>query len=79
MAKQHYITEAQAQAAENVNVLAEVQPEQSKYTNIQDPYFVLAAKQQLENQFGTAYVNRGGLKVITTFNLNLQNYANKMF
>lgn len=75
MAKQHYITEAQAQAAENVDVLAEVQPEQSKYTNIQDPYFVLAAKQQLDNQFGTAYVNRGGLKVITTLNLTLQNYA----
>jgi penicillin-binding protein 1A len=75
MAAQHYITEAQAQAAENVNVLAEVQPEQAKYTNIQDPYFVLAAKQQLENEFGSSYVNRGGLKVITTLNVNLQNYA----
>ncbi|HEY1645422.1 MAG TPA: transglycosylase domain-containing protein [Candidatus Saccharimonadales bacterium] len=75
MADQGYITHAQVTAAEQVNVLAEVQPEQAKYTNIQDPYFVLAAKQQLENQFGTSYVNRGGLKVITTLNVSMQNDA----
>jgi membrane peptidoglycan carboxypeptidase len=75
MAQQGYITEAQANTASQVNVLAEVQPELNKYNNIQDPYFVLAAKQQLQNQFGSSYVNRGGLKVITTLNLKLQNYA----
>ncbi|MEI9914359.1 MAG: transglycosylase domain-containing protein, partial [Candidatus Saccharibacteria bacterium] len=75
MAQQGYISDAQAQAALAVNVLAQVQPEQGKYTNIQDPYFVLAAKQQLENEFGQSYVTRGGLKVITTLNLKLQNYA----
>lgn len=75
MVQQGYISQAQANAAENVNVLAEVQPLESKYTNIQDPYFVLAAKQQLENQFGQSYANRGGLKVITTLNLQLQKYA----
>jgi membrane peptidoglycan carboxypeptidase len=77
MVVQNYITQAQATAAEGVNVLASVQPEQGKYTNIQDPYFVLAAKQQLQNQFGTTLINRGGLKVITTLNLSLQNYANQ--
>lgn len=75
MVQQGYITNAQAVAAENVNVLAEVQTQTSKYSDIQDPYFVLAAKQQLENEFGTSYVERGGLKVITTLNLKLQNYA----
>lgn len=75
MVTQGYISQTQANTAMGVNVLAEVQTEQGKYTNIQDPYFVLAAKQQLENQFGQSYVNRGGLKVITTLNLNLQNYA----
>ncbi|MHB1864606.1 MAG: transglycosylase domain-containing protein [Candidatus Saccharimonadales bacterium] len=75
MALQGYISQAQANAAKQVNILAEVQPEQSKYTNIQDPYFVFAAKQQLENQFGQSYINRGGLKVITTLNLQLQSDA----
>ena len=77
MAQQGYISQAQAAAAKKVNVLALVKPQQSKYQNIQDPYFVLAAKQQLENQFGAQLVNRGGLKVITTINLGLQQYANE--
>lgn len=75
MVKQGDITQAQANQADGVDVLAQVQPQQGKYTNIQDPYFVLAAKQQLQNQFGTQFVNRGGLKVITTLNMQLQNYA----
>lgn len=76
MATQGYITQAQATAAMKVNVLALVHPQQSKYQDIQDPYFVLAAKQQLQDQFGTTLVNRGGLKVITTLNLALQQDAN---
>lgn len=75
MAQQGYITKAQEVAADNVNVLAEVQPEQGKYNDIQDPYFVLAAKQQLQNQFGSSFVNKGGLKVITTLNTTLQSDA----
>jgi membrane peptidoglycan carboxypeptidase len=75
MAKQGYISSAQATTAEQVNVLAEIHPLQNKYAGIQDPYFVLAAKQQLENQYGAATVNRGGWKVITTLNTGLQNYA----
>jgi len=75
MAKQGYITTAQATAAKQVNVLSEIHPLQNKYAGIQDPYFVLAAKQQLENQYGAATVNRGGWKVITTLNSSLQNYA----
>jgi membrane peptidoglycan carboxypeptidase len=77
MVQQGYITSAQADTAKQVDVLSEVQPLQSKYQDIQDPYFVLAAKQQLENQFGSSFVNRGGLKVITTLNLQLQYYANQ--
>ena len=75
MVQQHYISLAQANAAEQENVLAEVQPLQSKYQNIQAPYFVQVAKLQLERMYGTATVNSGGWKVITTLNLQLQNYA----
>ena len=75
MVQQKYISEAQAQQAQNVNVLAEVHPAESKYGSIQDPYFVLAAKQQLERQFGNSFITKGGIKVITTLNTTLQNYA----
>jgi membrane peptidoglycan carboxypeptidase len=75
MVVQGYITQAQATSAASVNILAQVQPLESKYQAIQDPYFVLVAKQQLENEFGSTFVNRGGLKVITTLNLGLQQDA----
>ncbi|HUD06663.1 MAG TPA: transglycosylase domain-containing protein [Candidatus Saccharimonadales bacterium] len=78
MAKQGYITTAQANAAKQVNVLAEVQPLENKYTGIIDPYFVLSAKQQLEKEYGAATVDRGGWKVITTLNVPLQNIANSL-
>jgi len=75
MVIQGYVTNAQAQAAEAVNVLSQVQPLQSKYQNIQAPYFVLAAKQELDQTYGATTVNRGGWKVITTLNMGLQQNA----
>jgi penicillin-binding protein 1A len=78
MAKQGYITEAQANQAKSVDVISEIQPQQNKYTGIQDPYFVLAAKKQLDTQYGVTTVNRGGWKVITTLNVPLQNLANTL-
>lgn len=75
MVTQGYITQAQADAAKQVNVLAQVHQQQSKYQDIQAPYFVLAAKQQLEQTYGTTTVERGGWKVITTLNLGLQQDA----
>jgi penicillin-binding protein 1A len=77
MAQQHYITQSQANAAKKVNVLALVHPLESKYQNIIAPYFVLEAKQQLEQTYGATTVNRGGWKVITTLNLPLQQDAEK--
>lgn len=77
MATQGYITQAQANAAAQVNVLASVQPLEGKYQNIQAPYFVLAAKQQLDNTYGATTVDRGGWKVTTTLNLGLQADAEK--
>ena len=78
MAQQHYITEAQAKAAEGVNVLAEVQPIQSEYSNIKYPYFDLAAKQQLINTYGQKLVDSGSWKVITTLSVPLQNLADNL-
>jgi len=78
MAIQGYITKAQADAAEKVDVLALVQPLEGKYDNIQAPYFVLAAKQQLDDTYGATTVARGGWNVTTTLDMNDQTEAQNL-
>lgn len=78
MVTQHYITQDQADAAKKVNVLAMVHQQEPKYKGIKAPYFVLAAKQELEQTYGAATVQRGGWKVITTLDMNLQNKAEQL-
>ncbi|HSW75308.1 MAG TPA: transglycosylase domain-containing protein [Candidatus Saccharimonadales bacterium] len=75
MVKQGYIKQSQADEAKKVDILAQVHPFQQYYAGIKAPYFVLTAKQQLENKYGAATVQRGGWKVTTTLDLNLQNSA----
>ena len=77
MVKQGMVTEQQANEAKAVDVLAQVQPLKSKYNGIRAPYFVLAAKRELEKRYTSQTVQRGGWKVTTTLNLDLQNLAEK--
>lgn len=75
MVAQHYISKDQADQAKAVDVAAEVKPLLPKYNGIKAPWFVLAAKEQLESKYGTETVKRGGWQVTTTVDLNLQNIA----
>jgi penicillin-binding protein 1A len=75
MVEQGYATKAQAEEAKAVDVLAQVKPLSSKYNNMKAPYFVLAAKQELEEKYGAETVARGGWKVITTLDMDLQKSA----
>ena len=75
MAKQHMISQSQADAAKQVNILTEVHPASTKYTGMKAPYFVLAAKQELEEKFGDKTVQRGGWQVTTTLDMRLQTLA----
>ncbi len=77
MVKQGMISQDEADAAKKVDVLAQVHKFEKKYQNIKAPYFVLAAKQELEQKFGSETVQRGGWRVTTTLNLSLQNLADK--
>jgi membrane peptidoglycan carboxypeptidase len=77
MVNQGMITKDQAAQAKTVDVLAQVQPLKSKYNGIRAPYFVLAAKHQLEKKYGNQTVQRGGWKVTTSLNLDLQTLAEK--
>lgn len=69
MVEDRYITQKQADDAyaEPLNYKPE--------TGIQAPHFVMYVKEQLVNQYGEALVERGGLKVTTTLDLDLQTYA----
>lgn len=78
MATQGYITKQQAANAKKVNVLAQVHQQAPKYQGIKAPYFVLAAKQELEQTYGAATVQRGGWKVVTTLDMNLQSKADQL-
>lgn len=79
MAEQKYITQAQADEAKKVDILAQVQPLTSHYSNIKAPYFVLAARDELRKEFPAAIVNRGGWKVITTLDMKVQDVAQKAY
>jgi membrane peptidoglycan carboxypeptidase len=79
MQAQGYITKAQATAAAQVNVLAQVQQMPADhYTGIQDPYFIEAAKEQLSKMFPASVIKSGGWKVDTTMSVPLQDLANNV-
>lgn len=69
MAEDGYITREQEQEAASTPI--EYKPE----TGIQAPHFVMYVKEQLVEKYGEALVERGGLKVTTSLDLDLQNYV----
>lgn len=73
MVLQGMITKDQANKAKEIDVVATVKPRQAKYDGIKAPWFVLTAKEQLEDRF--AGVEKSGWKITTTLDLNLQKIA----
>ncbi len=49
-----------------------------KIGNIKAPHFVMYIKQYLEEKYGTEYLQQKGLKVYTTLDWDLQEYAEKV-
>ncbi len=78
MVKQGYIKKAQADEAKKVDILAQIHQQANKYQNIKAPYFVQAAQTQLKQVFGATTVQRGGWKVITTLDMNMQNKSEEL-
>jgi 1A family penicillin-binding protein len=69
MTEDHYITKEQAEEAAAQELVFK------KEEGIQAPHFVMYVKEQLVNTYGEALVEKGGLKVITTLDADLQEYA----
>ncbi len=74
MTNQGRITKKQADEAKKSDTLARVQTQKSKYAGIKAPYFVTAAKKEVEQRCSTT-VKCGGWKVITTMDSALQKKA----
>ncbi len=72
MVEQGYITQQQANEAKQVNLLEQLRP---PYENITAPHFVLWVRDQLAEKYGEKVVEQGGLKVITTLNIDKQRAA----
>jgi len=70
MAEAGFINDDEAQAAAE---------EKLKFTTLKNPilapHFVMYVKEQLVNQFGQKLVEEGGLKVTTTLDLDVQDFA----
>lgn len=75
MVQQKMVSRQDADAAKKIDLLATIQPLKQKYSGIQAPYFVLSAKQELEAKYGSETVKRGGWRVTTTVNMDLQKLA----
>ncbi|MEP7359119.1 MAG: transglycosylase domain-containing protein, partial [Anaerolineales bacterium] len=72
MLREGFITPAQSIAAQVETVV--IQPPTRRF-DIQAPHFSILVRQQLTKMFGEDLVNRGGLHVVTTLDLDLQHQA----
>ncbi len=73
MYEQKYITKQQYDTA-----LAKPVKVKAPETSIKAPHFVFYVKSQLEKQYGIKTVEEGGLKVITTLDLGIQEEAERI-
>ncbi|HEU5121671.1 MAG TPA: transglycosylase domain-containing protein, partial [Candidatus Saccharimonadales bacterium] len=73
MVEMGYITKAQADEAKKYPVLDDLKLAVDQYQDIKAPHFVMMVKRQLTEELGAATVGRGGLTVITSLDLRIQN------
>jgi penicillin-binding protein 1C len=75
MVRNGYITQAEADKASGQALV--IKPVQERF-DILAPHFSIYVRKQLEDMFGTDLVYRGGLKVYTTLDLDLNNEAERI-
>ena len=74
MLRDGYITAEEAVAAKQEKLQIKTGGVAERF-NVQAPHYSVYVRKWLEDKFGAELVNRGGLKVYTTLDLDLQNYA----
>lgn len=74
MAEQKFISSDQATEAKKDDVLAQLVPYRP-YANVTAPHFVQYVRELLEDKYGVKQTNEGGLKVITSIDVDKQKLA----
>jgi penicillin-binding protein 1A len=74
MYKQKKITSAEYEAA----IKAPINPEQTALKSFSSEYFIESIRQYLEKKYGTEALFEGNLKIFTTLDYNLSNYADSV-
>ncbi|MCK4892140.1 MAG: PBP1A family penicillin-binding protein, partial [Candidatus Pacebacteria bacterium] len=69
MKNEGYISEEEAKQAEEVEILKKIKPFRE---DIKAPHFVMYVRQQLADEFGEEKIEKGGLKVYTTLDYDMQ-------
>ncbi len=69
MKNEGYISEEEAKQAKEVEILKKIK---LFIEDIKAPHFVMYVRQQLVNEFGEEKIEKGGLKVYTTLNYEMQ-------
>lgn len=75
MEQQGMITSKEKEDAKKIDTVTKVKPRKPKYDGIVAPWFVLAAKEQLEADTASESAKRGGWKVTTTLDTDKQKIA----
>lgn len=73
MVEENYLTQEQSTLAQSEKIQF-ISPK----NNIQAPHFVMYVKNLLVEKFGEAAVHQGGLEVVTTLDIGLQNQVEKI-
>ncbi|MCK5084610.1 MAG: PBP1A family penicillin-binding protein [Candidatus Pacebacteria bacterium] len=69
MKNEGYISEEESEQAKEIEILKEIKP---FIEDIKAPHFVMFVRQQLVDEFGEEKIEKGGLKVWTTLNYDVQ-------
>lgn len=77
MKDQGYITEAQAKTAKSTDILASIKPLSGEPTAKKAPHYVDEIVKQLEGKYGADNVRKGGWRVTTTLDWDMQQLAEK--
>ena len=75
MAEMGFITQEQADEALAYDIIGSIRPNETQFTDIQAPHFVMEVRKQLEEEFGVATVRAGGWTVTTTLDIRAQRFA----
>ena len=77
MRDQGYIKDGQAKEAKKVDIVATIQPLSSEPTDKKAPHFVDEIIKRLEGKYGADNVRKGGWRIVTTLDWDMQQLSEK--